>query len=306
MKSIFNFLFISILITCGSCQNEPQKQTVNTATTDRKIKPKEEKVKIDESTDNKYSWLKTYDAHSMLLNQIATPANFKRTAVEKGSFGDWLRHLPLKRAGVNVFLHNGSLKSNQNAHHRVLEIDTGQRNLQQCADAIMRLRSEYFYSKENYDAIHFNFTSGDKVSFDDWRQGKRPIVRGNKVTFSSKTPKTDNSYSNFKNYLQQIFQYAGTSSLSKEMKKIPLQEIEIGDVFIQGGFPGHAVLVMDMAKNAEDEKIVLLAQSYMPAQDIHILKNYNDTDHSPWYSIKEMEIIDTPEWEFSKNDLKRF
>ena len=51
-----------------------------------------------------------------------------------------------------------------------------------------------------------------------------------------------------------------------------IDAIEIGDIFIRGGFPGHAVLVVDMAIHpVSGQKAVLLAQSYMPAQDIHIL-----------------------------------
>ena len=50
--------------------------------------------------------------------------------------------------------------------------------------------------------------------------------------------------------------------------------MQIGDVFIKGGFPGHAVVVLDMAENDRTgQRVFLLAQSYMPAQDIHIMKN---------------------------------
>ncbi len=79
--------------------------------------------------------------------------------------------------------------------------------------------------------------------------------------------------------------------------------MEIGDVFIQGGSPGHAVIVVDLVVNSTTgEKRFLLAQSYMPAQDIHVLKNPNSTDS--WYSMSE--VIETPEWTFRSSDLKRF
>jgi len=42
-----------------------------------------------------------------------------------------------------------------------------------------------------------------------------------------------------------------------------IEEINIGDVFIVGGSPGHAVIVVDMAQNDNNEKIFLLAQSYI-------------------------------------------
>ena len=51
----------------------------------------------------------------------------------------------------------------------------------------------------------------------------------------------------------------------------------------------------------------MLAQSYMPAQDIHILQNFENEEISPWYSVKELEFnFRTPEWTFSINQLKRF
>ena len=58
------------------------------------------------------------------------------------------------------------------------------------------------------------------------------------------------------------------------MLKVSIENIEIGDVFIQGGFPGHAIIVVDLAENEVGEKCFLVAQSYMPAQEIHVLKNF--------------------------------
>ena len=90
------------------------------------------------------------------------------------------------------------------------------------------------------------------------------------------------------------------------MKSIKFEEMKIGDVLIQGGHPGHAVMVMDMAENNSGEKIYLLAQSYMPAQEFHILKNPYQPEISPWYQLGSSIDIITPEWSFSPNDLKRF
>ncbi len=78
-------------------------------------------------------------------------------------------------------------------------------------------------------------------------------------------------------------------------------------MFIQGGFPGHAVIVIDIAvRKKSGEKIFLLAQSYMPAQDIHILKNLRSRQFSPWYSVNFGRKLHAPEWVFTRDDLKRF
>jgi hypothetical protein len=104
-----------------------------------------------------------------------------------------------------------------------------------------------------------------------------------------------------------VFSYAGTLSLSRELMAVPINEMKIGDVLIQGGSPGHAVIVVDMATNRMGSKLYMLAQSYMPAQDIQILCNPANKDHSPWYELdaKTSSII-TPEWEFTTKDFKRF
>jgi len=83
---------------------------------------------------------------------------------------------------------------------------------------------------------------------------------------------------------------------------------QIGDVFIKGGSPGHAVIVVDMAVNPQNnKKLFMVAQSYMPAQDIHILINQNKSTISPWYDLDETASeIETPEWTFAANQLKRF
>jgi len=82
------------------------------------------------------------------------------------------------------------------------------------------------------------------------------------------------------------------------------KKIKIGDVFIEGGYPGHAVIVVDAVENEPGEKMFLLAQSYMPAQDIHILRNPN-LIISPWYKAKNSDRLVTPEWIFDYEDLHR-
>ena len=255
----------------------------------------------------RFPWLAEYADKDMLINRISPPLGYERTEIASHSFAEWLRHLPLKAEKSDVYLFDKQLKGNQNAHYAVLDIDVGKRDLQQCADAVMRLRAEYLYGTKQEDAIHFNFTSGHNVPYLRWQAGERPIISGNTVVWK-KQAKTDATYANFKQYFQQIFMYAGTFSLEKELKKVAIKNLQAGDVFIKGAFPGHAVIVLDVAENKETkDKAFLLAQSYMPAQDIHILVNPNNQKMSPWYSLETLtEPFDTPEWRFSQKDLKRF
>lgn len=86
-----------------------------------------------------------------------------------------------------------------------------------------------------------------------------------------------------------------------------IQDMQPGDVFIKGGSPGHAVIVVDMATDVKTgKKMFMLAQSYMPAQEIQVLKNPNNSLLSPWYSLDFGDNLETPEWDFTSKELKRF
>jgi len=63
---------------------------------------------------------------------------------------------------------------------------------------------------------------------------------------------------------------------------------------------------MDVAIDNAGNKIFLLAQSYMPAQDIHVLNNPSNKNLSPWYEANDETIIETPEYTFTKDELKRW
>lgn len=241
------------------------------------------------------------------INDIPCPKGYHRKEIANNSFGSYLRNLPLKQNNNNVYLFDGRLKANQDAQYRVVDMEIGNRDLQQCADAIMRLRGEYLYRQKRFADLQFRFTSGDNCAFTKYAAGYRPKIKGSTVNWI-RTAQADTSYRTFRKYMDLVFMYAGTYSLSKELKvKNDFQQLDIGDVFIKGGFPGHAVIVVDIAKNTTTgDKAFLLAQSYMPAQEIHVLKNPKNNDLSPWYSIHFEGSLITPEYTFSKEDLKRF
>ncbi|SNT09351.1 protein of unknown function (4846) [Anaerovirgula multivorans] len=237
--------------------------------------------------------------------RILPPQNFERIDVIKNTFGDYLRNLPLKPHGSKVIYYDGREKR-IDVYEAVIDIDVGDRDLQQCADAVIRLRAEYLYDQGLYDKIHFNFTNGFSADYRKWMEGYRISVNGNNVSWVKRADYSKD-YQSFRKYLDIVFAYAGTLSLAQELKKVSIEEMEIGDVFIQGGSPGHCVIVVDIVENKQTgEKLFLLAQSYMPAQDIHILKNPRNKELSPWYSLDFGETLVTPEWTFNRGDLKRF
>jgi len=223
------------------------------------------------------------------IGAIKAPSGFTRVPTRPNSFGDYLRSVSLRTDNDTVFLYNGKPKSAQNLHHAILDIDVGKRDLQQCADAVMRLRGEYLFANQRYNDIHFNFLSDGKPRY------------------YKDHADSEYSHKSFRKYMDYIFSYANTASLKREMKSINVEDMQIGDVFIQQGAPfGHAVIVVDMAENSNGNQLFMIAQSYMPAQDIHVLKNLVNPNHSPWYDLDFGVSLNTPQWLFSDSDLKRF
>jgi hypothetical protein len=254
--------------------------------------------KNTQDTSHNYNYVKS----------IPVPEGFERVTPDSNSFGYYLQNLEMRKEDNTVYLFNGEKKVNQNAHFVVVSLDVGSKDLQQCADVIMRLRAEYLFKQNRFSDIHFNFVSGFNCEWVKYADGYRVAVKGNSVKWV-KSAEPDYTNKNFRNYLELVFTYAGTASLIKELNKVDnIGDIQIGDIFIQTGNPyGHAVIVLDAAINkSSGKKVFMLGQSYMPAQDFHILKNPNDDVISPWYELSDGEELITPEWTFQSSDLKRF
>ena len=217
------------------------------------------------------------------IKAIPPPEGYERITLAQKSFGEWLRAIDLKKDD-RVYLYDGSLKKNQSAQFAVLDIPVGKKDLQQCADAVMRLRAEYLFDQGRYSEIVFRDNNDDPYAWNG---------KDNKQTFD--------------HYLQTVFGMCGTASLEKQLKPVnDWHEIQPGDVFIKGGFPGHTMIVADVAINKEGKKIFMLAQSFMPAQDIHIVKNPMNEKISPWYEETTAGDIVTPEWVFSHWQLRKW
>lgn len=295
MKSLIYFILSLSLLTGCNIKEESENPDVDV---------KDESIVVTQEVKPKISIIN--NESTILAERFNLPRGYERIEAQEGSFAQYLRSLKLKPHGSDVLFYNGSIKKNNNIYKAVVDMDIGKKDLQQCADAIMRLRGEYLYGRGEYDKIHFNFTNGFRVDYSKWIEGYRVQVNGNNTSYIKKN-NPSNTYDDFLDYIELIFMYAGTLSLSDELEKVELESMEIGDIFIQGGSPGHAVIVVDMARdNKSNKKIFMLAQSYMPAQDIQILANPNNDDMSPWYFLEDADTIITPEWTFNKGDLKRF
>lgn len=240
-----------------------------------------------------------------LETRFSTPEGFERAAVSEGSFAAFLRNYNLKDNGEPVLLYNGRKKSNQNAHAAVFKLPIENADLQQCADSIMRVYAEYYWHRGQHEKIAFHFTDGFLCDYSKWKEGYRVISdeNGTRWTLSDSY---DESYECFVKYLRMVFSYAGTASMEAlEAEVISVSELEVGDVILKGGSPGHVVIVADTCINENGEKAFLLAQGYMPAQEFHVINNPAHKD-DPWYYETEMTFpLRTAEYTFENMNMVR-
>ncbi|MDT0559340.1 DUF4846 domain-containing protein [Ichthyenterobacterium sp. W332] len=238
--------------------------------------------------------------------RITIPDGFKRVAYAKGSFQDYIRHYKLKPFGAKVINYDGSPYFNQIGHFGILEVPVPENGLQQCADALIRLRSEYLWEQNRKNDIGFNFTSGHNCSWTKYAEGYRPKINGNKVIFS-KTATANHSKANFYKYLNLIYMYSGTISLFSELPKInDVNKLKIGDMLIIGGSPGHVVMIADVIEDEAGKKYFALLQGNTPAQSVHLLKNLEHNKISPWYKLKLGDQIEIPGYTFYDAKFVRF
>ncbi len=240
-----------------------------------------------------------------IVSRVNVPRYYKRVVHAKGSFEDYIRNYKLKRFGTKIINYDHSEYFWQGGHIGILEVFVPENGLQQCADALIRIRSEYLWDNNRKDEIGFNFTSGHYCSWSKYAEGYRPKIKGNKVTFH-KTASQNKSKENFHKYLNLIYMYSGTLSLYNELESVKAKDLKIGDMLIIGGSPGHIVMLADEAINTKGEKLFLLFQGNTPAQSVHLVKNLEDSEISPWYRLENDAVIPVSNYTFSKARFVRF
>ena len=244
---------------------------------------------------------------STIRTRFNPPKGFSWVQQEPGSFSEFLTNFPLHPPNLPVRDFTGVPIEEQQHHVAILKIDVGEKNLQQCADAWIRLYAEYLWLNQRFDDIGFEFTSTQFFAWDDYKIGYRTKEVNKKVSFIN-TGKFDDSYESFQNYLEVIFRYAGTISLDVESNLVKDNaSIKAGDFLIKPGSPGHSVIIVGVARNVAGKKLYLLAESYMPAQDIHILVNHKNPKLSPWYEldVNAPQTV-TAKYIFKPTSIKRF
>ena len=255
----------------------------------------------------KLSKLKSIQKKNTIKERFSAPKNYVWIEEKPDSFGFFIKNFKLKPYGAKILKYDGTPIATQNLHEAIFDISVGTKDLQQCADAVIRLRAEYLKSIGKEDQIGFHYTSGDYLKWSDFKNGGRLFVNGNKVTRGTISA-TDSSLNSFQNYLDNIYNYAGTISLNKETKPVNKNDdLKTGDILITPGSPGHVVFIAGISKNSEGKKLYLLGEGFTPAQSISIMKNPYNSKISPWFELDvSAPEINTSRYSFRPVNFRSF
>lgn len=242
-----------------------------------------------------YPWLVEHSeltVHDDLATRVSAPEGTRRVNLEAGSFGSWLRHLPMLPHGTPVRSHAGArLRDGESAVvTAVVALDVGDADLQQCADAIMRLHGEWRWSQGGRDQT-YRAASGLSLDYRRWSQGQRIVAKGASISWAP-TGKPSDGHGSFRKFMDTVFAWSNTVALSRMGKRVEYADLRPGDFLVEAGNPGHTVLVLDMVRDDAGNQRVLLGQSYMPAQNFHVLKSPD----GPWFHVSPREEVKTPFW----------
>lgn len=264
-----------------------------------------------EELEKRYVWLSGRDDLTDLTTldrRFEPPTGFTRVGVEKDSYQDYLRGLPLRTDRTSVKLYNG--ESVYMPSKGIVPLDLGKRDLHQCADSVIRLYAEWLWVEDRATEAQFHYTSGDLARWKDWRAGKILTIKKGKVVQVKAKPAA-NTHKAYRSWLDRVFTYASTRSMHRDSTRIEdPTKLQAGDFFLMGGSPGHVVILLDVAESKSGERVALVGQGYLPAREFHVIEGDGDAARDGvWFKLPSdsRETLATPTWKpFSMEHAWRF
>jgi hypothetical protein len=218
---------------------------------------------------------------------------YKRIPANNNSFAEWLRNLPLCKSGSDVLNYrNGIFKAGTDtAVAFVVDMDIKGRRHEQCMDILVRLYAEYLWKENQIENLNLPLPGGHWLKWEDWSNGFRPVFKGIDVDMQKSSP-SDTTHQAYQSYLNTIYSEAHTQQFYHAYQPLDKMAMQIGDIIIRRGTKGHAVMVVDLAKNERGELIALIGNGDTPACQFFLL---NHKKNSPWIPLDfEMEFLDLP------------
>lgn len=258
----------------------------------------------------KYPWLedatcKAPPAVDTLLARFPSPPGTERVPVAPGSFGAWLRTLPLAAEKTPVVSHKGDVVSRGDDPYvaAVFALDVGSTDLQQSSDVVVRLHAEWQWSTGERE-ISYKSATGFEMPLARWQKGERIIAVGTSFGWAPREKAAKPDHADFRRFLDTVFAFGNSQSLATTTTPVDAADVAPGDFFVHTGSPSHALVVLDIANKPEGPKLALLGQALSPPESPHVIRPGRGT---AWFSLRPGQPVITPNTkEFPWANLRRF
>jgi hypothetical protein len=242
-----------------------------------------------------------------LESRFKPPPGYTRVPVQPDSFGAWLRGLPMAPADTAVTRFDGTVTRPADDEYLagVVAIDLGTTDLQQSADALVRLHAEWLWSRGARGEISYPGATRLSMPLARWEKGQRVVAEGANVYWALRAEPVTIDYAEFRHFLDQVFTWVNSTSLTRRAARVEdPASLAPGDFFLHTKPPGHVAVVLDLAAKPSGERLALLGQALSPAESIHVVRPGRAT---AWFSLRPGRDLFTPHSKaFGWDELRRF
>ena len=223
-------------------------------------------------------------SYDRVITRFNAPAGYHCIVAKQGTFASYLQNLPLKPVYSRVKTYEGNYAFTDVYTSAVIDMKIGNKDIQQSAGAVIRLRAEYLFLQKRYKEIAFHFKNNFLCDYVHYAEGYR-YINGAWDLHAGK----NYDHKNFLSYLDLVFAHSDVFSLIKDLKKVnSAGRVSAGDVFIKDHSPAHCFIVIQVIENNKHQQRFLLAQGFAPAQEIQIVQY----DGNEWFRLdKQFDIL---------------
>jgi len=118
----------------------------------------------------------------------------------------------------------------------VVAIDVGKADLQQSPDVVVRLDAEWRFAKGERD-MSYEGATGLDMPLSRFAKGDRIVALGGNIFWAPRAKPAKIDYPTFRSYLDTVFTWANSTSLSTQGTKVEPADIQPGDFFVHQASP---------------------------------------------------------------------
>ena len=258
----------------------------------------------------RYAWFEPSSGKPLahdgtLASRFEAPPGYERVPLAPGSFGEWLRFLPMAPRNTKVLRFDGTTVREGDDEYvaGVIAIDIGTVDLQQSPDVAIRLHAEWLWSRNQRAAINYPGGARLNMPLSRWEQGQRLISEGPNPFWAVRAKPAPADYAEFRRYLDAVFAWANSVSLSRRVVRVEPAPLVPGDFFLHTKPPGQAAIVLDVAEKPSGERVALLGQALNPTESVHVLRPGRAT---AWFSLRQgHSLVTARSADFTWDELRR-